>query len=158
MLSDNEKTNYLIDNSIGIGIGCLTCITSISIILFDMNTLSKIELYFIKICWSLPLTIFCSYIIGCGIADRDILRFNTNTFAILFLPILYSTFAYFSFLILIALYTSIHIRMYALLASLIINCAIVIAVGLDVWQRYNVINQKQRIRQFEDNINQAIQF
>jgi len=75
-----------------------------------------------------------------------ILRYDMNTFAILFLPGLYTTLAYFDLTILIALHTSIFVRTSALLASMVMNLIVASAAGIEVWQRYNVLTAKRLIR------------
>eukprot|EP00483_Globobulimina_turgida_P010904 UN10925 len=102
--------NQIIGACIGIGIGLQLCNNTISIILFDMIWQSRVELFFLRVIWSLPISISSSYLVGCGVSDREILNYQTSTFAILFLPILYTTMAYFQLIVLISLHTSIFLR------------------------------------------------
>merc|ERR1712228_28020 len=124
--SHNSEDRYLCINQIigaciGIGLGLQLCNNTISIILFDMIWYSRLELYLLRTIWSLPISICTSYLIGCGVSDRDILNYPTSTFAILFLPVLYTTLAYF---------------------HLIVASAAII----EVWQRHNIITSKTKLR------------
>ncbi len=86
---NREEVNgvkYLIGASIGIGIGTVLCVNTVSIVLFDMLWISRLEAWFIRCVWAIPLTICTSYLIGSGVGDREILGFHSNAFAILFLP------------------------------------------------------------------------
>lgn len=138
--------NQIIGACIGIGIGLQLCNNTISIILFDMIWQSRIELFFLRCIWSLPLSICTSYLLGCGVSDREILSYQTSTFAILFLPILYTTIAYFQLIVLISLHTSIFLRLATLLISTIMNLIVASAAIIEVWQRYYIIKSKTKLR------------
>eukprot|EP01084_Bolivina_argentea_P230356 388586_1 len=138
--------NQIIGACVGIGIGLQLSNNTISIILFDMIWQSRIELFFLRIIWSLPISISTSYLVACGISDREILNYETSTFAILFLPVLYTTIAYFQFIVLISLYTSVFIRFATVLISTIMNVVVASSAILQVWQRYNIIKSKTKLR------------
>lgn len=138
--------NQIIGACIGIGIGLQLCNNTISIILFDMIWQSRIELFFLRCLWSIPLSICTSYLLGCGVSDREILNYSTSTFAILFLPILYTTIAYFQLIVLISLHTSIFLRFATLLISTIMNLIVASAAIIEVWQRYYIIKSKTKLR------------
>jgi len=138
--------NQIIGACIGIGVGLQLCNNTISIILFDMIWVSRIELFFLRTIWSLPLSVCTSYLIGCGVSDREILNYSTSTFAILFLPILYTTIAYFQLIVLISLHTSIFLRFATLLISTIMNLIVSSAAIIDVWQRHYIIKSKTKLR------------
>ena len=138
--------NQIIGACIGIGLGLQLCNNTISIIIFDMIWYSRIELYLLRSAWSLPISVCTSYLIGCGVSDRDILNYPTSTFAILFLPILYTTLAYFQLIVLISLHTSVFLRFATILISCIMNLIVASAAIIEVWQRHNIITSKTKLR------------
>eukprot|EP00484_Ammonia_sp_Unknown_P017261 CAMPEP_0197029306 /NCGR_PEP_ID=MMETSP1384-20130603/8780_1 /TAXON_ID=29189 /ORGANISM="Ammonia sp." /LENGTH=407 /DNA_ID=CAMNT_0042458445 /DNA_START=31 /DNA_END=1254 /DNA_ORIENTATION=- len=138
--------NQIIGACVGIGLGLQLCNNTISIILFDMLWQSRIELFFLRCVWSLPLSISTSYLLGCGVSDREILNYQTSTFAILFLPILYTTIAYFQLIVLISLHTSIFLRSATLIISTIMNLIVASAAIIEVWQRFYIVKSKTKLR------------
>lgn len=138
--------NQIIGACIGIGIGLQLCNNTISIILFDMIWQSRLELFFLRTVWAIPLSICTSYLLGCGVSDREILNYTTSTFAILFLPILYTTIAYFQLIVLISLHTSIFLRFATLLIAAIMNLIVASAAIIEVWQRHHIIKSKTELR------------
>mmetsp|Transcript_9455 Transcript_9455/g.14482 ORF Transcript_9455/g.14482 Transcript_9455/m.14482 type:complete len:402 (-) Transcript_9455:256-1461(-) len=141
-----QCVNQIIGASVGIGIGLQLCNNTISIILFDMLWQSRIELFMLRCVWSLPLSICTSYLLACGVADRQILNYQTSTFAILFLPVLYTTLAYFQLIVLIALHPSIFVRFASLSISTVMNLIVASAAIIEVWQRYYIIKSKTKLR------------
>jgi len=138
--------NQIIGACIGIGVGLQLCNNTISIILFDMIWQSRLELFFLRTIWAIPLSICTSYLLGCGVSDREILNYTTSTFAILFLPILYTTIAYFQLIVLISLHTSIFLRFATLLIAAIMNLIVASAAIIEVWQRHHIIKSKTELR------------
>merc|ERR1719361_1959222 len=138
--------NQIIGACIGIGIGLQLCNNTISIILFDMIWQSRLELFFLRTVWALPLSVCTSYLLGCGVSDREILGYPTSTFAVLFLPILYTTIAYFQLIVLISLHTSIFLRFATLLIAAIMNLIVASAAIIEVWQRHHIIKSKTELR------------
>jgi len=138
--------NQIIGACIGIGLGLQVCNNTISIILFDMIWESRIELYLLRSVWALPLAISTSYLLGCGVSDREILNYPTSTFAILFLPVLYTTLCYFQLIVLISLHSSVFLRFATLMISAIMNLIVASAAIIEVWQRHNIIKSKTKLR------------
>ena len=103
--NDVNSKQKVIGGAIGMSIGVVCCVNTLSIILFDMQWESRIELYCIRAAWAIPLAVCSAYLIGAGITDREILQYNTTTYGILSLPILYNTIAYFQLISLVALHT-----------------------------------------------------
>lgn len=138
--------NQIIGACIGIGVGLQLCNNTISIILFDMIWESRVELFVLRTVWSVPLSVCTSYLLGCGVSDREILGYaNTSTFAILFLPILYTTMAYFQLIVLISLHTSIFLRFATLLISSGMNLVVTSAAAIEVWQRHHILKSKTKL-------------
>jgi len=139
--------NQVIGACIGIGVGLQLCNNTISIILFDMIWESRVELFVLRTVWSVPLSVCTSYLLGCGVSDREILGYaNTSTFAILFLPILYTTIAYFQLIVLISLHTSIFLRFATLLISTVMNLVVTSAAAIEVWQRHHILKNKCKLQ------------
>jgi len=137
--------NQIIGACIGIGVGLQLCNNTISIILFDMIWESRVELFLLRTVWSVPLSICTSYLLGCGVSDREILGYVNSTFAILFLPILYTTMAYFQLIVLISLHTSIFLRFATLLISSGMNLVVTSAAAIEVWQRHHILKSKTKL-------------
>ncbi|ETO08340.1 hypothetical protein RFI_29049, partial [Reticulomyxa filosa] len=145
-IDDRVASNQIIGGSIGIGLGSVLSTLTISLLLFDMSWLSRVELWCLTVCWQVPLTICTSYIVGAGVADRELLQIDTSIFAVLCMPVFYTTLAYFQDYLVIALHPSIFIRFLAMLAAMVMNLIVVSAAGLDVWQRSSMLKRKQRLR------------
>merc|ERR1711972_60711 len=89
---------------------------------------------------------------GCGVSDREILNYTTSTFAILFLPILYTTMAYFQLIVLISLHTSIFLRFATLLISTGMNLVVCSAALIEVWQRHHILQSKTKLQRSQLNM------
>ncbi|ETO10057.1 hypothetical protein RFI_27317, partial [Reticulomyxa filosa] len=117
---DRVATNQVVGASIGIGIGTVLGMLTLSLMIFDMSWLSRVELWCLSVCWQLPLTIFTSYIVGTGVADREVLELNTSVFAVLCMPVFYTTLAYFQEFLIIALHPSIFVKCLILFLCVIV--------------------------------------
>ena len=143
-------TNQYIGGTIGIGLGAVCAMTTTSIVLFDMSWQSRLYLWILRSIWAVPLSVTTSYMIGAGVADRELLGFDSSTFAILCMPIGYAGMAHFCTYLVIAFHPSVFTRLNALIATAAINLIIASGASLDVWQRHSMLRAKKELRDKQD--------
>ncbi len=75
--------NQVIGACVDIGNGLQASDKTISIIRFNVQWLSRKELFFLRLIWALPISMSNSCSVARGVSDREILNYPTSTFVLI---------------------------------------------------------------------------